>query len=411
MLFSLFLGASAYCAVVPAALFCVNLWRFRSPPMASGRNASVSVLIPARDEEGNIGAALDCVLASQDVRLEVIVLDDDSSDRTAEIVQRYAALDSRVRLLTGGGLPTGWNGKQHACWTMAQQATHPSLVFLDADVRIEPALLSRMAGFQAQSRSALVSGFPRLITITFLERLLLPLIHFALLAYLPMGWMRKLRGGTRPSFAAGCGQFLMVDREAYFATGGHSAIRETMHDGLLLPKLFRTKGYRTDLADITDLASVRMYDSAAKVWQGLAKNATEGIATPAKIVPLSLVLLLGQVVPVVLVLVVGFALLLLTTVFAVRLGAAGMDVHLGGTPASRRILGFLLVALAGSYLPRLLAVRRFKQPLSSALLHPLGVLVLLGVQWYALGRKLFGKPVGWRQRTYSSGTGAEVGSS
>ena len=408
MLFRLLLGASAYCAVVPAALFCVNLWRFRRPPAAPVQAAPVSVLIPARNEEANIGAALECVLASRDMELEVLVLDDDSADRTAEIVESYCTRDSRVRLVAGRNLPSGWNGKQHACWTLAHEAAKPILVFLDADVRVEPDLLARMAAFQRLSRSALVSGFPRLITVTFLEKLLLPLIHFALLAFLPMGWMRKLRGGTRPSFAAGCGQFLMVDREAYFHTGGHSAIRETMHDGLLLPKLFRTKKLRTDLADITDLASVRMYDSASTVWQGLAKNATEGIATPGKIVPLSLLLVLGQVVPAVALGLFGLTYVLAKTIFAVRLGSAGMDVPLVGTPASRHAIGLLLVALIASYLPRLLAVRRFKQPLSSALLHPVGIVVLLGVQWYALGRKLFGMPIGWRQRSYSSGSGAEV---
>lgn len=361
----------------------------------------MSVLIPARNEETNIGAALSCVLGSRDVALEVLVLDDDSGDRTAEIVQGFADQDARVRLIAGQGLPKGWNGKQHACWVLSQEASQPVLVFLDADVRIEPELLASMGAFLESSRSGLVSGFPRLVTETWLETLLLPLIHFVLLGYLPMGWMRKLRGGTRPSFAAGCGQFLMVNRDAYFAAGGHSAIRETMHDGLLLPRLFRSKGLRTDLADITDLAHVRMYDSASTVWQGLAKNATEGIATPGKIVPLSAILLLGQVVPVVLVFVWAAGVW--------RARKRGLTS--GGTgelAISRRSTVLVLGALAGSYVPRLLAVRRFKQPLRSALLHPVGVVLLLGVQWYALGRKLFGKPVGWRQRSYSSGTGAEV---
>ncbi len=410
MLLNVLLGVSAYCAVVPAALFCVNLWRFRRPaPARPEQPFSVSVLIPARNEEANIGQALACVLASHHTDLEVLVWNDDSTDRTAEIVEDIALRDSRVRLLQGFGLPLGWNGKQHACWRLAEAANKRLLVFLDADVRIEPELLSRMAGFLEQSRSALVTGFPRLITVTFLEKLLLPLIHFALLAFLPMGWMRTLRGGTRPSFAAGCGQFLMVEREAYFATGGHSGIRETMHDGLLLPKLFRNRGYRTDLADITDLASVRMYDSAEKVWNGLAKNATEGIATPGKIVPLSAMLLLGQVMPAVVVSALLLGFVLAETIFAVKLGSSGVDVHLAGTPGARRFLVGITLALVGSYLPRLLAVRRFKQPLSSALLHPVGIVVLLGVQWYALGRKIFGRPIGWRQRSYSSGSGAELG--
>ena len=397
------IGASALCAVWPAALFCINLHRYRSPSNpAVQASQSVSVLIPARNEETNIGAALRCVLASEAVELEILVLDDDSTDRTAEVVRSLSAVDRRVRLVQGSGLPPGWNGKQHACWLLAQKSTAPLLVFLDADVRVEPALLARMAAFRERTGTALVSGFPRLITITWLEQLLLPLIHFVLLGFLPMGSMRR---GTAPSAAAGCGQFMMVAREAYFGSGGHNAIRETMHDGLLLPRTLRRAGFRTDIADLTDLASVRMYDSAAKVWQGLAKNATEGIATVGKIVPLSGVLLLGQVVPAVLA--VG---LLLACSFLVFFGGAfGIDVHRTAGASVYPLLLLLGAALVASFLPRLLAVRRFHQPLTAALLHPLGILLLLSVQWYALGRKLFGKPVGWRQRTYSSGTGTQVG--
>ncbi len=214
----------------------------------------------------------------------------------------------------------------------------------------------------------------------------MPLIHFVLLAFLPMGVMRK---HTWPSAAAGCGQFMMVEREAYFESGGHAQIRETMHDGLLLPRVLRAAGYRTDIADITELASVRMYDSAATVWSGLAKNATEGIATPAKIVPLSLVLLLGQVVP-------------------VALFGVGVVLCFGHSRGGV-LLTVSSALLVVSVLPRLLAVRRFRQPLWSALLHPVGIVVLLGVQWYAFARKLFGRPVGWRQRAYSSESGAQVG--
>ncbi len=401
MLTDVFLGAVAVCALVPALLFCINLRRYALPPPATGAQPRVAVLIPARNEEANIGEALACVLASEGVDLEVLVLDDDSADSTGSIVRRVAYHDSRVRLAEGHGLPPGWNGKQHACWTLAEASTAPLLVFLDADVRIEPELLARMASFRAGTRTALVSGFPRLITLTWLEQLLLPLIHFVLLGFLPMGSMRR---GTTPSVAAGCGQFMMVERAAYFASGGHSAIRETMHDGLLLPRTLRRAGFRTDIADITELASVRMYDSAAKVWQGLAKNATEGIATAGKIVPLSLVLLFGQVLPALL-----LALFVLGWIFVGLFAAGfGIDVHMMPGHSLWPAMALVFLLTLASYLPRLLAVERFKQPMRSALLHPVGILVLLGVQWYALGRKLFGKPVGWRQRTYSSENGTQV---
>jgi cellulose synthase/poly-beta-1,6-N-acetylglucosamine synthase-like glycosyltransferase len=176
------------CAAVPALLFCWNLVLYRPPSADSngdGRRTlpPVSVLIPARDEERSIAAAVESVLASSGVEVEVIVLDDVSTDRTAEIVGAIAERDSRVRLEAAPPLPPGWNGKQHACYVLASLARHDVLCFLDADVRVAPDAISRMVAFLDSSRSKLVGGFPRQQTATPLEWLLLPLIHFVLLGF------------------------------------------------------------------------------------------------------------------------------------------------------------------------------------------------------------------------------------
>ena len=296
-------------------------------------------------------------------------MDDGSTDHTAEIVEELAREDGRVRLERAPGLPIGWNGKQQACWALAGVARYEVMCFVDADVRLEPEALARMVGFL--DGNGLVSGFPREETGTWLEWMVLPLIHFVLLGFLPLWEMRK---GTNPAYAAGCGQFLMVRREAYFACGGHSAIRGTMHDGLLLPRVFRKAGYRTDLADLTELATCRMYRSAGQVWNGLAKNATEGIADPVRIGPISALLFAGQVLP--------FLLAFWTGPKSLWLGAC------------------VLVGIVAAWLPRLLGVWRFRQDWRGALLHPFGILLLLGVQWYALGRKLMGGAVSWKARAY-----------
>lgn len=370
--------AAVLCALAPAVLFLVNMRRYGVPGVGPTEPLAVSVLIPARDEERSIGGALQSVLASRGVVLECVVMDDGSTDRTREIVCGMEAVDGRVRLEVAPPLPPGWNGKQHACWALARAARKEVLCFVDADVRLEPEAVSRMAGFLERSGAALVSGFPRQETETTMEWMLLPLIHFVLLGFLPMSKMRK---GTDPSFAAGCGQFLMVRREAYFAAGGHAGIRETMHDGLRLPRLLRQHGFRTDLADLTELARCRMYRSAGEVWRGLAKNATEGIAAPVRIFPISVVLLLGQVVP--------FGL------------AAWLLFHHRGVKAE--VVVYVAVAIVAAWLPRLCAAWRYRQPWKSAMVHPAGILLLLAVQWYAWGRKRMGGVVSWKDRAYADG--------
>jgi hypothetical protein len=379
------IGLSFCCAVVPALLWVWNMLLYREPGAGSCAEMghcvlpdSVSVLIPARNEERVIAASLASLLASRGVQIEIIVLDDGSTDRTAEIVLGFAARDARVRLESSSPLPRGWNGKQHACHELAALARSNILCFLDADVRLAPEALVRMSAFLLSSGSDLVSGFPRQETETPLEWLLLPLIHFVLLSYLPLAGMRA---SSAPGFAVGCGQFLMVRRDAYRKSGGHAAIRSTMHDGLLLPQLFRRHGLRTDIADLTHLATCRMYRNASEVWQGLAKNATEGMASPVRILPFTFLLFCGQILP----LLLAFSLPI----------APGLFSGLGEK--------LIVAALAASFVPRLLSVWRYRQPLLSACLHPLGVAVLLTIQWYALLRKFAGQQVTWKERAYRVG--------
>jgi hypothetical protein len=362
-------------AAVPALVYLRNVRLFRPPPLNDPDAAvpRISVLIPARNEEHSIRAAVSSVLASTSVELECIVLDDHSDDATATVVRELAAKDERVRLATAPPLPDGWAGKQHACFLLAKLARYPVLTFLDADVRLAPDALARMAAFLRGSKSALVSGFPRQDMGTFLEKLLIPLIHFLLLGFLPIWRMRR---STLPGYGAGCGQWFMTTREAYAAAGGHEAVKASFHDGITFPRAYRAAGLMTDVCDATGLAVCRMYRSAGEVWNGLAKNAREGLGSPRLIVFTTLLLLGGQVLP--------FALLL---AFLASPSVTGWHV------------GAMAAAAAGcGHAVRLDAAARFRQPSPGALLHPLGVLVLVAIQWYALVRAAVGKPVGWKGR-------------
>lgn len=364
---NLFLTFSMYgllaLAALPAVMFLWNLFIYR-PPRGISSGEPVSVLIPARNEEHNIRAALESVLQDHDIELEVIVLDDHSTDRTAGIVREMAEADPRVRLASAPSLPEGWCGKQHACQKLAEQAGHSLLLFMDADVRLEPGAVGRMAGFLSRSGADLISGIPRQITGTFSEKLLIPLIPYVLLGFLPMFWMRKSK---KPGFAAGCGQLFMARREAYFASGGHESIKESLHDGLTLPRSFRLAGKRTDLFDATSVARCRMFQCNKDVWAGLGRNANEGMAAPSRIGLFTVLLFGGQVLP--------FLWLL---------------IYPGWLAA-------LAVALA--WLPRFLGVWRFKQSVLSAVLHPLGIVGLLVIQWAAFFR---GKPSHWKGRDYAA---------
>jgi hypothetical protein len=189
--------------------------------------------------------------------------------------------------------------------------------------------------------------------------------------------MQAMRRTRLPAFSAGCGQLFIARRDAYEQCGGHAMLRDSLHDGIKLPRVFRQAGFATDLFDATDIATCRMYYKSADIWRGLGKNATEGLAAPLTILPMTVLLFGGQVLP--------FLLL----AFVPRLSSSGSALA--------------AVAAGLAYLPRFLAVHLFRQPLGTALLHPLGVVALLAIQWHALVRHLTGRPSVWKGRSYFVG--------
>jgi hypothetical protein len=268
-------------------------------------------------------------------------------------------------------LPAGWCGKQFACHQLAREATSSYLLFIDADVRLEHDAIVRSLSFLRSSGADLISGVPRQLAETFSEKLLIPLIHFILLGFLPLGMMRRFGSAA---FAAGCGQLLLARAEAYNAVGGHRSVAASGHDGIELPRAFRKHGFKTDLFDPTDIACCRMYRSGAAVWTGLAKNAVEGIAKTTRIVPFTILLLFGQVLPPIL-----FAYFLIS-----------------GAPAA--VLLLFGVGTGLSYAARAVASRRFAQSWLGMALHPFAILSFLGIQWFAFVQAKRGRSFVWKGR-------------
>jgi hypothetical protein len=362
-------------ALLYAVMTLVNFTQFRRAPRSGPSTPTpVSVLIPARDEAAGIEATLARVLATpRDIELELIVLDDHSSDDTHARVNAMAARDSRLHVIRGADLPPGCNGKQHACAQLAQAASHELMLFLDADVHLAPDAVGRAVAELERGRLDLVSGFPQQRMASLGEQLLLPMVHVLLLGYLPLFFARL---SNHPMFAAGCGQFLLVRRPAYRDTGGHRAFIAHMHDGMRLPRLLRAAGWRTGIFDATDIAICRMYDGFRAAWRGFSKDATEGMATPVGLPVWSVLLVGGHVLPPVLVLVAAL---------------------LGHGSA----LLLSLVAVAALGIARMALAWRTRQPWRSVALHPAAVLVTLALQWRCLWAAKKGEPARWRGRSYS----------
>ncbi len=179
----------------------------------------ISVLIPARNEAANIGSCLDSLRKQDYSNLEILVLDDSSTDDTAAIVERVAAEDRRVRLLKGQPLVAGWAGKPYACHQLAKEARGSWLLFTDADTIHAPSTLRHVLSAALNARADLVSGFPYQRTTSIWQKMAMPILfYFMLLCWMPFWWIQR-SGRTLPSVAIG--QFLFFSTDAYRAIGGH----------------------------------------------------------------------------------------------------------------------------------------------------------------------------------------------
>jgi hypothetical protein len=260
-------------AVALTAHTALNLRRLRTPENdPAAVTERVSVLLPVRDEAKRVAPCLESLLEQIRVPdLEIVVIDDGSSDGTAEVVRAAVGDDPRVRLLTAGPLPEGWLGKPHACQVLADAATGSVLVFVDADVRLAPHGLAAAVGLLRTARLQLVSPYPRQIALTASERLVQPLLQWSWLTTLPL---RLAERSSRPSLGAANGQFLVVDAATYQRSGGHAAagVRAAVLDDVALLRAVKAVGGRGGVVDGTMLATCRMYENWPQLRDGYTKS-------------------------------------------------------------------------------------------------------------------------------------------
>lgn len=274
----------------------VNARLLRTPPTdPPAVDERVSLLLPVRDEAHAVGACLRAVLAQHGVPdLEVLVLDDGSTDGTTDVVRATAGDDPRVRVLTGAPLPAGWLGKPWACSQLADAATGNVLVFLDADVRLAPHGLSATVALLRSTGLDLVSPYPRQEAGTAAERLVQPLLQWSWLTTLPL---RLAERSPRPSLAAANGQLLAVDAAVYTRAGGHEAVRGNVLEDVGLLRAVKRVGGRGGVVDGTALATCRMYDGWPALREGYTKSLWSAFGSPAGAAGVMALLVLAYVVP------------------------------------------------------------------------------------------------------------------
>jgi hypothetical protein len=254
-----------------------NLRALRVPPeVPPPVGEPVSVLVPARDEAHRIGPTIRSVLAQTAVAdLEVLVLDDGSTDGTADVVRAAAAGDPRLKVLDGDPPPPGALGKPHACAQLAAAARGTVLVFVDADVVLAPHAVAAAVAVLRGAGLDLLSPWPRQLADGVGPRLLQPLLAWSWMVTLPL---RRAERSPRPSMLAANGQFLLVDAAALAAAGG--PVQDAVLDDLALARAVKRSGGRVGVADGSALAACRMYTDWTEASAGYRKSLWAAFGPP-----------------------------------------------------------------------------------------------------------------------------------
>jgi len=332
----------------------------------------LSVLIPARNEEANIGDCLRSLLAQDYPSFEVLVLDDHSTDRTPEIIQELAAGDNRLRVLTGTALPPDWLGKHWACHQLAKAAKGELLLFTDADTRHHRyALRDGVAALLAEGADML-TAFPHEEVRSWAEVLVGPVSFWSLFSFMPLFLAHRLR---LPWLSAATGQFMFFRRSAFEQIGGYAAIRQHAADDVALAQRVKAMGLRWRLVDGTARVRCRMYRSLGEVYEGFSKN---------------LFAVFGyRVIP------FAFVWLWVLVVFLEPL--AVLALIMAGLPLPAPSAALAIAAVAGSLIIWVVPYYRLGFPALAALAYPASVILMVFIAGRSLMLALNGHSI-WKGR-------------
>ena len=349
----------------------------KAPPLPAGALPPVSVVIPARNEARDIEAAVRSHLAQDYPELEVVVVDDRSTDETPAILARLAGADPRLAVVEGVEPPPGWMGKPHALFQGVSRARNGLLLLADADVRYDPPALRESVEFLSSRRLDLITFFPRVEMRGFWENVLMPYLAAAYM----WGPAFFVNSDLQKRFAAGGGTGMLVRREALEAAGGYEALRASVIDDIGLGIRVRRSGGRCRMVLADDRIRLRMYRGFREVVDGFTKNIAfvfEGW--------------MG-------------ALLALTTVFswiAWTLPLAVLVASLAGASVPAADLLLAAAGLALAVAARIALALFLGYPLWPAATHPLLATVWMGIAARSFSWRFLRRRVTWRGRHYDA---------
>jgi len=336
----------------------------------------ISVLVPARNEEHNIRNVLASLLVQDYPNYELIVLNDSSEDKTAEIINELKNEHPHLKVLKGKPLISGWTGKCYACQQLYEASRGDYILFTDSDTTHNSNSLRDSITIALNREADMLTLFPRNIMGTFSEKLIMPMLWFTIIMLLPFYFVDK-KGFTK--FSLGMGPFMMFGRKAYEEIGGHESVKDAIVEDVWLARKIKEHGLQLIVADGQEMFRVRMYRNFNEIWNGFSKNIFAGFE-------FSSVMLFG----------INFIYILL---FFLPFMLFFIELSLYNGVKNIVILTGIQIAII--YLSRMLISAKFKLGIISSFLHPFGAIsvpIIAINSWRWISR---GEGAKWKGRTYN----------
>jgi chlorobactene glucosyltransferase len=352
---------------------------YYKPGSIDDGSPSISVLVPARNEERDIEKCIRSLIAQDYPNLEIIVLDDNSTDNTAGILKKISRGSSRVRVLEGKPLPPGWVGKNYACFQLEKEAGGEYILFTDADTIHETCSVSSAYLCLKENGLDALSVFPYQVTRSFMEKMVIRYMTLGILLLIPLRLLRKTRLRL---FSSALGSLMLYKREAYRAVGGHTSISGLCLEDINMSILLKKMGYDFMIFDGTHTYRTRMYEDLASIIRGVKRFVLTSFKFNAFLGSLCMLFL---------------SMLLLFPFLLLPVSAAAGTAQIFYWPNLALNISQVLIII----IIRTAYCLRFNGTLSEILLHPLSIGVLLYLSIYINITPGKGQSFDWKGRKYT----------
>lgn len=350
---------------------------YKLPPEIKKENPLISVLIPARNEEKNIRKCLLSLIKQDYKNIEILVLNDNSTDDTARIAGDIFTAYKNVRLINGRSLPDGWTGKNYACYQLFKESKGKYLFFTDADTIHKKGSVTSAVSCLVQEKLDLLSACPQQVMKSFHERMVINLTNFQILIP-PLLFIRKSK---IPVFGSGIGSLMIVKRDIYGDMGGHRSIKNSCVEDTAISKLFIKKGYKFMIFNGRKIYSTRLYDNFREIYEGFCRIFLGNFNGRLGVSSIILVMFIFFLLP--------FILLAMLPLIEFR-----TNILLYSS------LSLLLFQILIILLTRTMAKIKINGKIIDIFLHPVSIAYMVFMNFKLLFQKKEKSQVRWKGRTY-----------